>query len=807
MTKVSITYNPYKLTTDITINGEKPKQNSSLNVENRRLQEWVDGLPDILVDDYPDSIYDIHFTGTQVDFDDLKTSFNTKKEIVVNFEFDKKGDAKSVEKAIDKIFNDIKENKYFKELTSDSILDAFDRAKNQLFEINVVATMSAGKSTLINALLGKRLMPIGEQATTATIVKIIDKEGQKGFSAKAFDKDGELVESFNNVTLQNMLSLNNNPSISNVIIEGKIPFVQSVGMKLVLIDTPGPNNARDIRHQEMTYKMLENSDNSLVLFVINGRQTGIEDEQNVLDSVRETMENGGKQSRERYIFAVNQMDDFDIDNDAKGVNCIENALDGVIETLKGQGIIDPNIFPLAALPALEFRTKDARRKTLSGFEYDANRSKIYHFDEYYRYSHLPQTVRRGVEAMLSKANDDQKIEIHTGIVSIEQAINQYVNKYAKPTKVMDLVQSFKCKLDELNMVEKIQRIINDDQSKKNDIVDQLEKIEKKIESAEKAKETSQRIDAIDISEKAQEIVVKNIDPIREQINKMIFTQPEKVEKSSVEPMINLLVRQCKSLEPKLYAQIGSAIEKSYQNYFSSVIEEYKQYLGELGLDIVADDMSFDSRTFVMEHLKDLLNSANHLINSYTTKKYTNKIIEVEEDQTIDSNRGRRAAGGGGIGVGSGAAIGAGIGSIFPGIGTAIGAGVGALIGALTGAGIGAATGEGKHTVKVKVPRECKVSSEEVKMKELVNNALQPLLVDLQTIENDVVAHINEQTKKIKDNLKNELDRIDSLLMQKTKSLEAKIAEREATEVEIKQNEDRLEWLDGIKKRVADLIEF
>ena len=175
MTKVSITYNPYKLTTDITINGEKPKQNSSLNVGNRRLQEWVDKLPDILVNDYPDGIYDIHFTGTQVDFDDLRASFSINNEIDVSFEFDKKGDAKSVEYAIDKIFNDIKTNKYVKELTDKSILNAFDNAKNQLFEINVVATVSAGKSTLINALLGKRLMPIGEQATTATIVKIIDK--------------------------------------------------------------------------------------------------------------------------------------------------------------------------------------------------------------------------------------------------------------------------------------------------------------------------------------------------------------------------------------------------------------------------------------------------------------------------------------------------------------------------------------------------------------------------------------------------------------------------------------------------------
>ena len=44
--------------------------------------------------------------------------------------------------------------------------------------------------------------------------------------------------------------------------------------------------------------------------------------------------------------------------------------------------------------------------------------------------------------------EDDAIEIHTGIVSVEQAIAQYINKYARTTKVFDLVQSFNEKLNE-----------------------------------------------------------------------------------------------------------------------------------------------------------------------------------------------------------------------------------------------------------------------------------------------------------------------------------------------------------------------
>ena len=194
MPTVSITYNPYKLTTEIKVNGQKPKQNSSLNVENRRLQEWVENLPRILVDEWRDNSFEIQFTGTQVDFDDLKTAFDTADQNVkVSFKFTKRADVSDVEKAIDDIFSDI-QNGPVEELKDERIKAAFEKAKNQQFEINVVATMSSGKSTLINALLGKQLMPAANEATTATIVRIVDDKDKDVFSAKAFDQEGGLVK-------------------------------------------------------------------------------------------------------------------------------------------------------------------------------------------------------------------------------------------------------------------------------------------------------------------------------------------------------------------------------------------------------------------------------------------------------------------------------------------------------------------------------------------------------------------------------------------------------------------------------------
>ena len=71
MKKIEIKYNPYLVTTKVTIDGQKPKANSFLNVENSRLQEWVEKLPQILIDEYRDTNFDLTFTGTQADYGDV----------------------------------------------------------------------------------------------------------------------------------------------------------------------------------------------------------------------------------------------------------------------------------------------------------------------------------------------------------------------------------------------------------------------------------------------------------------------------------------------------------------------------------------------------------------------------------------------------------------------------------------------------------------------------------------------------------------------------------------------------------------
>ena len=71
MQKIFIKYNPYQVKTDILVDGNPPKKNSRLCFGDRRLQEWVDELPEILFEECSTRDFEITFHGTTPDYEDI----------------------------------------------------------------------------------------------------------------------------------------------------------------------------------------------------------------------------------------------------------------------------------------------------------------------------------------------------------------------------------------------------------------------------------------------------------------------------------------------------------------------------------------------------------------------------------------------------------------------------------------------------------------------------------------------------------------------------------------------------------------
>lgn len=174
MAQMYVKYNPYRMETQVTVNGNPISTDSILYkiVKGKRLQEWVGKFPQMLVEELNTVEFDIEFCGMVLDWDDFEDAFTNAQNTGVikklNLKFTEGKSDEDINEKIVNIFTDLQDGPV-DDFREPKLIRAFANINNSIFPINVIATMSSGKSTLINALLGKKLMPSKNEACTATI--------------------------------------------------------------------------------------------------------------------------------------------------------------------------------------------------------------------------------------------------------------------------------------------------------------------------------------------------------------------------------------------------------------------------------------------------------------------------------------------------------------------------------------------------------------------------------------------------------------------------------------------------------------
>ncbi len=79
MVKAELEYNPYLLETEIRFNGQKPRINSLVEkYECEALRNWIDKIPGIFYDEMNGYDFELEFSGTERDYQELKTIFESK---------------------------------------------------------------------------------------------------------------------------------------------------------------------------------------------------------------------------------------------------------------------------------------------------------------------------------------------------------------------------------------------------------------------------------------------------------------------------------------------------------------------------------------------------------------------------------------------------------------------------------------------------------------------------------------------------------------------------------------------------------
>lgn len=210
-------------------------------------------------------------------------------------------------------------------------------------EMSVCATMSAGKSTLLNALFGFQYIPSSNLVCTAKITSILNCDTGKNslFGAKRISNE-QLVEGV--VTHENISLWNSDDNVKQIYLVGAF---QNIPTPFVVHDTPGINSSINLNHKNISQKFLSENPSHLLAFVINAENNGSNDEAEFL---RWLKRNFIDKYNTEIIFILNKMDSPDFERES-----LQGFLEDTYNGLINLGFESPRIFPVSAHAALLFR--------------------------------------------------------------------------------------------------------------------------------------------------------------------------------------------------------------------------------------------------------------------------------------------------------------------------------------------------------------------------------------------------------------------------------------------------------------------
>ncbi len=541
MRRVDIKYDPYEMVTEFKIDGtsvlDTSLKDSWLDKALKPgalipLQSWIDpvlsekwdGLVSFL-EATNDDTFEISFCGRKSDFDDLKNSLNQqnkdrKSGLHLQFPEDRQKfimDDSEMKKAIDEVV-DIMAQPQFASLVSKSenqiLKDQYaamkkniDSINNKEFRVVFTGTYSVGKSTVINALIGKNILPNSESSCTDKICYIKHDASVKYARVKYVLKHHKVEEhDCKNADEAHewIVKASEKEGLFRIEVYVDMSHLSPKGIgndfKLVFVDTPGTGSEEGENlakrdgsqtHLELTKQILRSDQKEMVVLVSDKKtvSTGITE---ILD----IFENSAGEDRgcynDRFLFVLNQCDTYSYhvkNKDSTGrYEGLENEVLKYKKTISTtshgtiqRNIANPRVFPLSAAVALAVKMgyNDAnhkpKRETEERSYYDAYddfcEKLTDHRAEYYvnhkisdiddsdvsmnymldYYSDLPLKEKEQLRIQYDCAEDtDSYFLLHSGILSLETAITSYIEKYAFPIKMRKILRTFKSILIGIN---------------------------------------------------------------------------------------------------------------------------------------------------------------------------------------------------------------------------------------------------------------------------------------------------------------------------------------------------------------------
>ncbi|WP_393965998.1 dynamin family protein [Exiguobacterium sp. S22-S28] len=429
---------------------------------------------------------------------------------------------------------------YFKGIGEEEKVASFNQFSTDLqngdFSIVIVGEFSAGKSTFLNAVMGDRYLPSFTSETTATINYLKHTSKSPNDHTLQIDyKNPSMSTKYGEATKESIAK-----NVSTLGGEQVVQDIESVTLYLnsplleqgiTLVDSPGLNGVAK-GHAEVTERQIERSHACIYMFAAS--QPGSKSDFEVLAKLSERFDN--------IFLVLNQIDK--IKQSEETVESVMNRLRENYLTFFPNHKM-PEIYPIAAYPALVSRTKEQ-------LEYPDNSMQKNH-DVEARKRFLELSRIELFEKRLWKFVTDGEKAVQELRAPAEMIQHELVKRNAVVNETLESLQNVK-DADEINA--RIQEVEGDLQIIRENLEQQKGSIQLEIKEL---------ISDIENSAKAQ------VEVLRASLGAKIngFTDLESIQ-IQIEHINRQVNRECEQIVEQLDDEFSGALRKKMNNKFKEI---------------------------------------------------------------------------------------------------------------------------------------------------------------------------------------------------------------------------------------------
>lgn len=502
--------------------------------------------------------------------------------------------------------NDLIKGKYEYE---DELISIQKRYNDKQFKIAVVGEFSSGKSTFINALIGKDILKHATLETTATVTYIYNSK-----------QDEKLIINYSNGKSAHYKDLNYiKESTTTMSEEDVVNTIDSVEIytkfdgideEIILVDTPGLNGVAD-KHREKTIEEIKKAHACIYVLQKNG----------VSDSDREFLRFLFKYQR-NFIFVQNFIDELkesEGETLEKKLDALRIDIDNIINLNKTH--IDYEVEGISALKAVVGKDKNIKRL----YEND-----LVDLNDETRINCLEESNIKKIENLISLLNqkiNNEKVRYRLAIYSL----NVFLDAVIKRENEFIEIQNEYIKNDELfkNKME-IEKGIKALKGKKDE---QKRKLENYLDSQ-----------LIKYKKDLKEDLKEKLMTIQEEINNIIDKEKdyEQFDKNCREQFYQNEIQ----LKIDKYNKSLDNIELNIMQYiYNNIIKRFKQYTdsslkkvtinGSMALtDVETEAFDLDDKEKEIEGLKKRYKDVKigDILNEKALSEFQKELYGIDEDE-------------------------------------------------------------------------------------------------------------------------------------------------------------------------------